>query len=178
MSPDSTPPAPETSPDDFILKQAMLAGALELLPEKLANVAILPVQMRMVYQIGKRHGQELNLDQVKDLGATLGFGMGAQALEGVVRQALGGLAGGILGGLVGSATGLAAGAAVTFASTYALGHVAQQYYAQGRKLSADDLKALFARFQQEAKDLFPKVEEKIKTEAKTLDLQRLLASES
>lgn len=178
MSADPAQPAPETPSDDFILKQAMLGGALELLPEKLANVAILPVQMRMVYQIGKRHGQELNLDQVKDLGATLGIGMTAQALEGVVRQALGGLAGGIFGGLIGGATGLAAGAAVTFASTYALGHVAEQYYAQGRKLSAEDLKALFARFQQEAKDLFPKVEEKIKTQAKTLDLQRLLASES
>ena len=178
MSAEPTQPPAETSPDDFILKQAMLAGALELLPEKLANLAILPLQLRLVYQIGKRHGQELNLDQVKDLGAALGIGVGAQALEGVVRQTLGGLAGGLFGGMLGGATGLAAGAAVTFASTYALGHVAQQYYAQGRKLSADDLKALFARFQQEAKDLFPKVEEKIKTEAKTLDLQRLLASES
>jgi uncharacterized protein (DUF697 family) len=174
---DPITPAPDVL-DDLILKQAMLAGALELLPERLANVAILPVQMRLVYQIGKQQGQELNLDQMKDLGATLGIGMTAQALEGIVRGTLGGLAKGILGGLVGGATGLAAGAAVTFASTYALGHVAKQYYAQGRKLTADDLKALFARFQEEARSLFPKVEEKIREQSKTLNVQSLLESGS
>jgi uncharacterized protein (DUF697 family) len=174
---DPITPAPDVL-DDLILKQAMLAGALELLPERLANVAILPVQMRLVYQIGKQQGQELNLDQMKDLGATLGIGMTAQALEGIVRGTLGGLAKGILGGLVGGATGLAAGAAVTFASTYALGHVAKQYYAQGRTLTADDLKALFARFQEEARSLFPKVEEKIREQSKTLNVQSLLESGS
>jgi uncharacterized protein (DUF697 family)/tellurite resistance protein len=168
---------PRASPaalDELILKQAMIAAALELLPDQLANIAIIPVQLRMVYQIGQHHGQQLDASQVKDLAATLGLGVTAQVLEDVVRKTLGGLAKGIFGGLVGGATGLAAGAAVTFASTYALGHVAKQYYAQGRKLSAEDLRALFARFQEDAKTIFPKVQEQIQTQAQSLNLQSLL----
>jgi len=166
--------ATEAGLDDLILKQAMIAGALELLPEKLSTAAVIPVQLRLVYQIGQRHGHKFDADQIKDLAATFGIGATAQVLEGVVRKTLGGLAGGVLGGLVGGATGVAAGAAVTFAATYALGHVARQYYAQGRKLSAEDLRALFTRFQEEARSLFPKVEEQIRAQAKTLDVQSLL----
>jgi hypothetical protein len=95
-----------------------------------------------------------------------------------VRKTLGGLAGGILGGVVGGATGVAAGAAVTFSATYALGHVAKQYYAQGRKLSAEDLRALFGRFQEEAKAVYPKVQQQIEAQAKTLDVKSLLNPKS
>jgi uncharacterized protein (DUF697 family)/tellurite resistance protein len=168
------PGASPAALDELILKQAMLTAALELLPDKLSSIAIIPVQMRMVYQIGQHHGQQLDASQMKDLAATLGVGVSAQVLEDVVRKTLGGLAKGIFGGLVGGAAGLAAGAAVTFASTYALGHVAKQYYAQGRKLSAEDLRALFARFQEDAKTIFPKVQAQIETQAKSLNLQSLL----
>ena len=63
----------------------------------------------------------------------------------------------------------------TFASTYALGHVAKQYYAQGRKLSQADMRALFARFQSEAQTLFPKVQEQVQSQAAQLDLPKLLS---
>jgi uncharacterized membrane protein YebE (DUF533 family) len=157
--------------DELILQQARLTGALELLPDRLANIAVLPLQLRMVYQIGQGHGQKLDANQVKDLAATLGLGVAAQALEGVVIKALGGVAGGLLGGLLGGATRVAGGAAMTFASTYALGHVANQYYAQGRRLSTQDLKALFARFQEDAKTIYPKVQEEIRAQSQTLNLQ-------
>jgi uncharacterized protein (DUF697 family)/tellurite resistance protein len=162
--------------DDLILRQAMLTGALELLPDRLANMAIIPIQLRLVYQIGQRHGQRLDANQIKDLAGTLGIGAAAQVMEGVVRSVLGGLARGLLGGILGGATGVAAGAAVSFAATYALGHVAQQYYAQGRKLSQDDLRALFAKFQQEARGLFPTVQSQIQTQASTLNLQTVMAT--
>ncbi len=152
--------------DDFILQQAVIAGALELLPEALANIAILPVQLRMVYHIGQRHGQQLDANQIKDLAGTLGIGAAAQVVEGAVRK--------LFGGLIGGATGVAAGAAVTFATTYALGHVAQQYYAQGRRLSSEDLRALFARFQEDARALFPKVQDQVQAHARSLNLQSLL----
>jgi len=160
--------------DQLILEQAILTAAVDLLPEGLANVVILPLKLRLVYQIGRHCGQQLDAEQIKDLVATLGLGAAAQAMEGVVRKLVGSAARGLLGSLIGGAGGLAAGAAVTFASTYALGHVAKQYYAQGRKLSADDLRALFQRFQDEAKVLFPKVQDEIRTRAKTLNLQTLL----
>lgn len=172
-------PAPAADPgaslDDVILNQAIITGALELLPDSLANIAIIPLQLRLVYQIGQRYGQQLDANQVKDLAGTLGIGVTAQLVEGVVRKALGGIAKGLLGGLIGGVTEVAAGSAVTFAATYALGHVAKQYYAQGRQLSKDDLRSLFVRFQNEAKTIFPKVEEKIQAQSKTLNLPSLLS---
>ncbi len=160
--------------DQLILEQAILTGAVDLLPDRLANVVILPLQLRLVYQIGRRYGQQLDAEQIKDLAATLGLGAAAQVMEGVVRKLVGTAARGLLGGLIGAAGGLAAGVAVTFASSYALGHVAKQYYAQGRRLSADDLRALFTRFQDEAKALFPQVQDQIRTRATTLNLQTIL----
>jgi uncharacterized membrane protein YebE (DUF533 family) len=165
-----------SNPDDLILQQAILTGALEILPDRLANIAILPLQLRLVYTIGQRHGQQLDINQVKDLAATLGLGAAAQALEGVVMKVLGGVAGGLLGGLLGGATRVASGAAVTFAATYALGHVAEQYYAQGRRISPADLKALFARFQAEAGTIYPRVQQQIQTQAGTLNVKNILAA--
>lgn len=169
-----SPPGPELK--DLILRQAMLTGALELLPERLATIAIIPLQLRLVYQIGQRHGQQLDANQIKDLAGTLGIGAAAQVMEGVVRGVLGGLTKGLFGGLIGGAAGVAAGAAVTFASTYALGHVADQYYAQGRSLSTADLRALFSRFQEEARGLFPKVQEQIQEQSRSLNLQTVMAT--
>jgi uncharacterized protein (DUF697 family)/tellurite resistance protein len=160
--------------DEFILQQAILTGAIEVLPDRLANIAILPLQLRMVYQIGQRHGQKLDINQVKDLAATFGLGAVAQSVEGAAMKLIGGLAGGLLGGMVGGATRIATGAVITFSATYALGHVAEQYYAQGRRLSAADLKALFVRFQGEAKTIYPRVQEQIQRQASTLNLQSLL----
>ena len=161
--------------DEFILQQAILTGALEILPDRLANIAILPLQLRMVYQIGQRHGQKLDFDQIKDLAATLGLGAAAQSLESVAMKLIGGLAGGLLGGIVGGASRIATGAIITFSATYALGHVADQYYAQERRLGVADLKALFARFQDDAKTIYPRIEEQVRRQAGTLNLQSLLA---
>ena len=167
-------PSSEAALDELILTQAKFTGALELLPDKLANIAIIPLQLRLVHRVGQHYGRQLDAEQVQDLAATLGIGAAAQIVESVARKVLGGLAGGLFGGVVGGAAGLATGAAVTFSATYALGHVAKQYYAQGRRLGTEDLRALFARFQQEAKDLFPKVEQQIQAQSKSLDVQSLL----
>jgi tellurite resistance protein/uncharacterized protein (DUF697 family) len=168
-------PATDSSLDERILQQAMLTGALELLPDRLANLAILPLQLRLVYEVGQRYGQQLDANQIKDLAGTFGLGAAAQMVEGLVRKVLGGAASNILGGLLGGGTGIAAGAAVTFAATYALGHAAKQYYAQGRKLSADDLRALFNRFQDEAKGLLPQVQGQIQSLAGQVKLPEVLS---
>ena len=167
-------PPSDDALDQMILRQAMIASAVELLPDKLANVVILPLQLRLVYQIGQQYGQKLDANQIKDLAGTLGLGAAAQVMEGVVRKLVGGVTGGLFGGLVGGAGGMAAGVAVTFAATYALGHVAKQYYAQGRRLSTQDLRELFQRFQGDAKEIFPKVQDEIKSQAKSLNLKSLL----
>jgi uncharacterized protein (DUF697 family)/tellurite resistance protein len=161
--------------DAFILDQAMLTGACELLPHRLAGMAILPLQLRMVYSIGQRNGQEFDLAQAKDLLAVLGVGAAGHMMEGIVRGVLGGVGRGIFGGLIGGVAGVAAGTAVTFATTYALGHAAQQYYAQGRSLSVADLKALFTRFQGEAGTVFPRVESRIRDLASSNNVNSILA---
>ncbi|WP_026848632.1 TerB family tellurite resistance protein [Gemmatimonas phototrophica] len=180
--------APDTTADsaleEHILDQAIITAALEILPDRLANLGILPLQLRLVHHIGRQHGHQLDASQVKDLAATLGLGAAAQLLETMVRRTFGGLAGGLLGGALGgliggaagSATGLASGAAVTFAATYALGHVATQYYAQGRQLSTADLKALFQRFRADAETIFPRVEHRIRSKAQGTSLDGVLRS--
>ncbi len=169
------PPAPGEL-DAMILDQAILTAAMEVLPDRLSNMAILPLQLRMVYTIGQRHGQRLDASQVKDLAATFGIGAAAQFMESIVRKTFGGLAGGLLGNMLGGATGMAAGAALTFGATYALGHAATQYYAQGRSLSSADMKALFTRFQKEAETIFPKVQDRVQTVARGTNLQSVLGT--
>ncbi|SMP59103.1 hypothetical protein SAMN06295888_10938 [Desulfonatronum zhilinae] len=56
--------APEL--DKMILNTAILNGALELLPQSLASMAILPLQMKMVYKVGKAYGFELDRGHIKD----------------------------------------------------------------------------------------------------------------
>lgn len=174
----STPPSASAAPagptDDFILDQAMLAGAAELLPHRLAALAILPLQLRMVYTIGQRHGQQFDMSQAKDLAAVFGIGAAGHLMEGIVRGVLGGVGRSLLGGLLGGATGAAAGVAVTFATTYALGHAAERYYAQGRTLATKDLRELFTRFQGEARTIFPRVESRIGQLATGSNLESLL----
>lgn len=164
--------------DELIRKQALLTGALELLPQNLASLAIIPLQMRLVYRIGADYGQTLDTAQIKDLLGAMGIGAAAQVLDGLARRILGGLGRGLLGrtlgGVVGGTAGMAAGAGVSFVATYALGHAAMQYYAQGRKLSREDLQALFQRFRAEAEAMFPRVQEEIHSQSQHLDLKRIL----
>lgn len=175
-------PAPATSVSAglrdhgaFIQQQAVYTAALELLPERLSTLAVLPLQGRMVYRIAQSYGHTLDSRQVAELAGVVGLGAAGQVVERTVSRLLGGLAKGLLGGMVGGATGLASAAAVTFASTYALGHAANQYYAQGRQLSSDDLRGLFKRFQGDAQQLFPKLQSQVQQQSRTLNLQQVIA---
>lgn len=166
--------------DELILRQAKLTAALELLPQSLASMAIIPLQMRMVYEVGKASGQTLDAAQVKDLLGTMGIGMAAQVVDGFARKIVGGVAKGVLGrllgGLAGGVAGAATGAATSFATTYALGQAAKQYYAQGRSLSGADLRALFERLKEEATRRYPEVREQVEAQARGLDLRQVMSS--
>jgi tellurite resistance protein len=91
----------ETELEQAILNAAILNGALELLPESLSTMAIIPLQMKLVYRIGKSYGFELDRGHIKDFLATLGVGLTSQYLEQAGRKLLGGLLGKIGGGLLG-----------------------------------------------------------------------------
>jgi uncharacterized protein (DUF697 family)/tellurite resistance protein len=160
--------------DSMILKAAVLNGALELLPQSIASMAIIPLQMKLVYRIGKAHGYELDRGHVKDLLATLGVGLTGQYLEQVGRKLVGGLFGQVVGGLVGSLARGATGAAFSFATTYALGQVARRYYAGGRTLSAEMLQRTFSEMLAQGKELQTRYATQIEQQARSVDVGRLV----
>jgi uncharacterized protein (DUF697 family) len=162
-----------------VLNHSILNAALELLPQSLASVAIVPLQMRMVYSIGKAHGYTLDRGHIRDFIATAGAGMAAQVVEGYARKLVGGLAKNLLGGgLMGSlgrgvlTTGT--GAAFTFAATYAIGHLAIRYYAGARKMEAAVLRDTYTRLLSEGRSLFGQHAGAIQSRASTLNPTEVL----
>ena len=130
--------------DKQIVNASITNAALELLPESLASMAILPLQVRLVYQIGKAYGYDLDQGHIKEFIATLGVGLTGQYLEQFGRKLLGGLLGAVLGGVGRGVGHQTASSGMSFATTWALGQLAKQYYGGGRTLDAAKLKAAFA----------------------------------
>jgi uncharacterized protein (DUF697 family)/tellurite resistance protein len=166
--------AREADLDRMILNAAILNGALEIMPHTLATMAIVPLQMRLVYQVGKRYGFELDRGHVTDFLATIGVGLTSQVFEGFTRRLVGGLARGVAGGLVGGLLGQAAGSAFAFATTYALGQVARRYYSGGRKLKAEQLKEAFSSMLTEARSLQGRYSGEIAQKARQVNVSELL----
>jgi uncharacterized protein (DUF697 family) len=107
--------------DRMILNAAVTNAALELLPETLASMAIIPLQVRLVYRIGKSHGYPMDSSNAKDFIATLGVGLTSQYVEQLGRKLLGGLLGTVAGGIGRGLGHQAASSGLTFATTYAIG---------------------------------------------------------
>lgn len=176
------PPLPGVSPqtmdaetDRTILNYAILNGSLELLPESLATMAIIPLQMKMVYRIGKASGHDLDRGHIKELLAAAGVGLTSQVVEGFARKLIGGLAGKFIGGgIVRGLTNQLTSSATSFASTYALGHLAWRYYSGGRKLSGAQIKETFASLLGEAKSLHSRHAGEIQQKAGQVSISKLL----
>ncbi|MBL8402200.1 DUF533 domain-containing protein [Accumulibacter sp.] len=164
----------EAEMDKMILNAAILNGALELLPESLSTMAIIPLQMKLVYRIGKSHGFELDRGHIKDFLATLGVGLTSQYLEQAGRKLLGGLLGKVGGGLLRGLGKQAVSSGMSFASTYALGHVAKRYYAGGRSFSAPMLRTAFDDMLGEAKGLQSRYLPDMQAKARTLDTAQII----
>ena len=161
--------------DQAILNAAILNGALELLPETLSTMAIIPLQMKLVYRIGKAHGYELDSGHIKDFIATVGVGLTSQYLEQAGRKLLGGLLGKVGGGLLGGVGRQAVSSGMSFATTYALGHVAKRYYAGGRTLSTQMLKDAYASVIQEGQGLQTRYLPAIQEKARTINPSQILS---
>jgi uncharacterized protein (DUF697 family)/tellurite resistance protein len=155
--------------DQMILHYSILNGALELLPHGLATMAIVPLQMRMVYRVGKRYGYTLDRGHIRDFLATAGVGLAAQAVENVARQLLGGLAGRMFGGLGRAVVGAGTGMGFAFAGTYAIGQLANRYYAGGRKMEGAVLRDTYARLLAEGRGLFGQHAGAVRARAGTLN---------
>ncbi|MBD9395300.1 YcjF family protein [Acidovorax sp. ACV01] len=161
--------------DKSILNYALLNGALELLPQSWASMAIIPMQVKMVYGIGKAHGVELDQGHIKEFIAAAGVGMTSQYLEQFGRKLLGGLLGKVAGRTLGGLGGAATGMAFSFATTYALGQVAKRYYAGGRVMSTAMLRDTFQSLLGPAKQMQSQYLPQIQQKAATLDAGKIMA---
>jgi uncharacterized protein (DUF697 family) len=164
---------PDAEMDKMILNASITNAALELLPESIASMAIIPLQVRLVYRIGKSFGYPMDSSNAKDFIATVGIGLTSQYLEQFGRKLLGGLLGGVGGGLGRTIGRQAASSGLTFATTYALGRVAQRYYAGGRTLDSATLKQAFSGLLEEARGLAPRYRDQIEQKAATIDTRSL-----
>lgn len=161
--------------DKSILNYALLNGALELLPQSWASMAIIPLQVKMVYEIGKAHGVELDQGHIREFIAAAGVGLTSQYLEQFGRKLIGGLLGKAAGRAVGGIGRAATGMAFSFATIYALGQVAKRYYAGGRQMSTELLKQTFQDLLGPAKQMQAQYLPQIQQKAATLDAGQVMA---
>ena len=159
-----------------VLNYALLAGALELLPQSWASMAIIPLQIKMVYGIGKERGVSLDQGHIKEFIAAAGVGLTSQYLEQFGRKLLGGLLGKAAGKTFGKAGGVATGMAFSFATTYALGQLAWRYYAGGRTMNTALLRETFESLLGPAKDLQTQYLPQIRERAASLDASQVMAA--
>ena len=160
--------------DKTILNASILNGALELLPQSWASMAIIPLQVRLVYRIGKAHGVELDQGHIKEFLATVGVGLTSQYVEQIGRKLIGGLIGKAAGKTMGGLSRAATGMAFSFASTYALGHLAKRYYAGGRVMSTALLKQTYQELLQPARQMQQEYLPAIRQRASTLNATEVL----
>ncbi len=165
---------PDAELDKSILNYAMLCGALELLPQSWASMAIIPMQVKMVYAIGKSHGVELDQGHIKEFIAAVGVGLTSQYLEQFGRKLLGGLLGKVAGRTLGGIGNSATGVAFSFATTYSLGHVAKRYYAGGRTMTTGVLRDTFQNLLGPAKTLQADYLPQIRQKAAGLDSVQIM----
>ncbi|OSZ68001.1 YcjF family protein [Hydrogenophaga sp. IBVHS2] len=170
----SVDPARDAALDKTILNHALLAGALELLPQSWASMAIIPVQIKLVHAIGVAHGVTLDQGHIKEFLAAAGVGMTSQYLEQFGRKLLGGLLGKAAGRTAGRVGGAATGMAMSFATTYALGQVARRYYAGGRTMNTAVLRDTFQNLLGPARDLQTRYLPQIREKAATLDAGQIM----
>ena len=167
-------PARDAELDRTIQNAALLNGALELLPQSWASMAIIPLQVRLVYNIGKAHGVELDQGHIKEFIAAVGVGLTSQYVEQFGRKLLGGLLGKVAGRTVGGLGSAATGMAMSFATTHALGQVAKRYYAGGRVMSTALLQQTFQQLLAPARQMQAQYLPQMKDLSRTLDMGKVL----
>jgi uncharacterized protein (DUF697 family)/tellurite resistance protein len=170
----SVPAVAEAELDRSILNYAILNGALELLPQSWASMGIIPLQIKMVYGIGKAHGYELDQGHIRELLATLGVGLTSQYLEQFGRKLLGGLLGKVAGGIAKGVGKAATSVAFSFATTYALGQLSKRYYAGGRQMSSALLQETFQNLLGPAKQMQTQYLPQIQQKAGNLDMGQIM----
>ena len=175
VTPAATVTVDRAALDKSIFNRAVLCGALELLPQSWASVAIIPLQVKLVHGIAQAHGiSNIDAGMIKEFIATAGVGLTGQYLEQFGRKLVGGLLGSVLGGLGRGVGSVGTGMAMSFATTYALGQLAVRYYGGGRQMSTALLQQTYQDLLVSAKQLQPQALPQIQQQARTLDAGKVL----
>lgn len=161
--------------DKSILNHAIINGALELLPQSWASMAIIPLQIKMVYGIGKAHGIELDQGHIKEFIAAAGVGLTSQYLEQIGRKLMGGLLGKAAGKTFGKMGSGVTGMAFSFATTYALGQLAKRYYAGGRVMNTALLRETYQNLLAPAKQMQAQYMPQIRQRATNLNMSSVMS---
>ncbi len=164
----------EAELDRNILNAALVNGGLELLPQSWASVAIIPLQIRLVYNIGKAYGVTMDQGSIREFIAAAGVGLTSQYVEQFGRRLLGGLLGKIAGKTIGKLGSAGTGMAFSFASTYALGQLARRYYAGGRIMNAQLLRDTYQSLLEPARQLQSQYLPQIREKASSLDVAQVM----
>jgi uncharacterized protein (DUF697 family)/tellurite resistance protein len=161
--------------DKYILNHSIVNGAIELLPQSLATMAIIPLQIKLVYRIGQAYGFQMDKGHIREFLATAGVGLTSQYVEQIGRKLLGGLLGSVAGGLGRGLGSVGAGAAFSFATTYALGQLAKRYYSGGRQMNTALIQQTYQSLLGQAKQLQGQYSSEIQHKASTLDAGQVMS---
>ncbi|HKQ71582.1 MAG TPA: GTPase, partial [Polyangiaceae bacterium] len=124
----------------LIYSKAGIASAVALAPIPVADILVLtPIQMAMVATIGYFHGIEVTPERATELMGVMGAGMG---LREAARQLVKLIPG----------YGMVVSAGIAFAGTVALGEAANVWFKRRMKVDAQDLRELFTRTANRAKE--------------------------
>lgn len=145
----------EVELEKLILNRSIIAGALELMPQTLATMAIVPLQMHLVYQIGAIHGVKLDRGHIKEFLAAAGIGVTSQVVEGYLSRFVNKVTKRFVGRLFAAIATQVTESSFAFATTYAVGQAAKTYYAGGRSLSPAQLRDVFTTGVRKANSLKP-----------------------
>lgn len=164
ITPIADPKKRDAEVTEDIRKYAVLSAALGLNPVPLfaiaTEIAVIGVQGKMVRDIGQYWGQETTIAGARQMIAGMGVGTaGRIAMNSLLKFV--------------PVLGSAIPAVANFAATYAVGKVANQFYASGGKLDGTALKDMFRLKQKEGKEAYEQnkaaVEAKAAKDKATLD---------
>lgn len=148
---DSDEKAPvEQDLDGIILKYSTWAGSIGLTPIPVISdfLILTPLQMKMVHDIGKSYGYELDKKSMQEFSALLGVAFGLKIVGSIMKIIP------IIGSL--------GSAALAFSGTYAMGKTAETYFKRGREMDKDEMRKMYNSFVKEGKKLYKIAEEKVK----------------
>lgn len=131
------PPERAARANDLRRKYCILTALAGAIPVPvIGDLMVIPMQLKMVYELGKVYGQDATKDKIKNILATLGVGTGARIAVSSISKLVPGW-----GSFVGATT--------AFATTYAIGHVATRHFESG--VPVETLKTEFKQKKEEGK---------------------------